>query len=139
VSTDVFEDQDAAPPIVPDHAHRRFTPCGVTLPSIDDGRADLVVAVAKNVGFNDKTPSEDAFRRKPAAIDIRRNLLDSDPISRQHAKTVERSLFLFVNRTFQSARLPLLDVPASMISDANSVPGSNVDPGATPVENAKEA
>src|SRR5215208_2246865 len=66
----------AAPAIVVDERHRPFAPGLVIRGPIADGRTELVVTVAEDVGFDLQHVADDAFDRKAASVDLGGNPLD---------------------------------------------------------------
>src|SRR5690606_25156251 len=78
VAADLVEADGSCPAVVVDKAHGCRLPFADTATAPFDCRIDNVVAVAENIGFDDKVLPHDGFRREATAIDLGRNALDGD-------------------------------------------------------------
>jgi hypothetical protein len=70
----------ATPTIIAEWLHRRRLQFLHVLP-IQNLTSDLIMAIGKNIGLHKHCLSNNALDGEPAAIDLRRNVLNYDPAS----------------------------------------------------------
>src|SRR4051794_30848984 len=104
----------ALPAVVDERAHPHLAPFFFGLMAVADDRADQIVAVGEDVGFDEDTLALDPLRRKAAVVDLRRYAFDDDALAtvkRLHVRLWDRHSCLSGTQTRVSAPHDAVRVP----------------------------